>query len=171
MKTIFGANRVVPNTRTSLKSIKQRYVSGDGLNIGGKEIAEVLDGTTTQSTKITNAIRDGKIRVSVLGDELFERALGEGTDTVALAIGDKLYLRKSSSSIFSDSVHEGTHVLDYLDGFGVGGTKTRWQWEKRAYHYEQQYQKAIGTTPEFNSTNDMLMHIWMEYKNEIYNPY
>ena len=127
-----------------------------------------LDGVTTQSTKVADAIRNGEIKVSVLGDELFDRYFGSSQ---AMAQGNKIYLRRESEYLFSESVHEGTHVLDYLDGFGMGGSKTVWQWEKRAWFYERQYQKASGGNVEFDNVNDMLFNIYRNYDNVPYNPY
>lgn len=107
----------------------------------------------------------------MLGDELFERWLGEGRETVAVAVGNNIYLRRSSSSIFSDTVHEGTHARDYLDGFGLDTPKTVWQWEKRAFFYERQFQLSIDMKPEFSTSRDMMFHIWSNYGNDIFNPY
>ncbi len=70
----------------------------------------------------------------------------------------------------SDIVHEGTHALDYNRCYGWNGLP-RWAWEKRAYFYERQFQIAMGSRPDFATISDMLVHIWGNYKNEIYNPY
>jgi hypothetical protein len=149
--------------------------SSDGLlNVNGRDIAEALDGHTLQSTKIAEAIKSGDIQVSVLGDELFERAVlskSDPIDTVAMAYGNKIYLRRSSTNILSDTVHEGTHGLDYLNGFGLQSPKNVWDWEKRAFFYEHQFQKATGTKPDFASPKEMMQHIRENYQNEQYFPY
>ncbi|RNB65375.1 hypothetical protein EDM54_04065 [Brevibacillus borstelensis] len=139
-----------------------------GDNINKNNIIKALEGTTTQSTKIAQAIKNGDIKVSILGDELFDRYFGE---ELALAVGDKIYLRKSSGSLLSETVHEGTHALDFRNMYGFEGTKTEWQWEKRAWFYERQFQKATGGKVEFEKIEDMLMHIYLNYKNKPYNPY
>ena len=148
--------------------------SSDGLlNVNGRDIAQAIDGHTLQSTKIANAIRRGDIKVSVLGDEFFENAVlskGDPIDTVAMAASNRIYLRRSSANILTDAVHEGTHALDYLNGFGLNSSKKVWQWEKRAYFYENQFQKSTGTAPDFATPRDMMFHIWMNYKNEPYLP-
>ena len=162
---------VVANSAESLASIRGGARSADGLsNLNGRDLAAALDGQTLQSTKIAQGIKNGDIKVSVLGDELFERMVGK-PDEVAAAIGNKIYLRRSSSSLVSDTVHEGTHALDYLNGFGLNSTKTTWQWEKRAFFYERQFQLSTGAKPEFNSSSDMMFHIWSNYKNDVFNPY
>jgi len=45
--------------------------------------------------------------------------------------------------------------------YGFEGTKTEWQWEKRAWFYERQFQKATGGKVEFEKIEDMLMHIYL----------
>lgn len=45
-----------------------------------------------------------------------ESYLGCAPDTVAMQIGDQIYVRSSSTSLISDGVHEGTHAMDYLNG-------------------------------------------------------
>lgn len=165
-----GSGRVA-NSAESLASIRAGTRSADGLsNLNGRDLAAALDGQTLQSTKIAQGIKNGDIKVSVLGDELFERMVGK-PDEVAAAIGNKIYLRRSSGSLLSDTVHEGTHALDYLNGFGLNSTKTTWQWEKRAFFYEHQFQLSTGVKPDFNSQSDMMFHIWSNYKNDIFNPY
>jgi hypothetical protein len=146
--------------------------SSNGLsNANGRDIAKALDGVTTQSTKIAQAINSGEMRVSVLGDELFERMLGAGPETVASAIEDRIFLRRSSASILTDTVHEGTHALDYINDFGRKAPKRRWSWEKRAFYYERQYQITTGQKPEISTPNDLLDHISNNYENDIYYPY
>ncbi|GLR12983.1 hypothetical protein GCM10007907_17730 [Chitinimonas prasina] len=103
----------------------------DGLlNVNGRDIASAIDGVTGQSTAIAKPIRNGDLKVGILGDDLFERALGAKSNELAIATGNKLYLRRSSSSILTDTVHEGTNGLDYLNGYGLDMSKRRWQWEK-----------------------------------------
>ncbi|MCM3473328.1 hypothetical protein [Brevibacillus borstelensis] len=152
--------------QVDLAKIGAKAPTGD--NINKNNIIKALEGTTTQSTKIAQAIKNGDIKVSILGDELFDRYFGE---ELALAVGDKIYLRKSSGSLLSETVHEGTHALDFRNMYGFEGTKTEWQWEKRAWFYERQFQKATGGKVEFEKIEDMLMHIYLNYKNKPYNPY
>jgi hypothetical protein len=126
-------------------------------------LLEGLSGTTPQASKIASAIEEGGLKVNLLGDELFEKAFrkkgGTGDSGVAFAIGESLYLRKSSASILSDAVHEGTHGLDYLRGF-AGGT---YQWEKRAFFFERQFQLWTGMEPEYSTVAGMLHFLYIAY--------
>ena len=80
--------------------------------------------------------------------EMFQRAyrLRAGTldgvdDTVAFAYGRRIYLRGSSPSILTDTVHEGKHAIDFLDGF----TGTTQQWERRDQsHSIQQSEQSLA---------------------------
>ena len=91
-------------------------VTGEAHNYSRDDFIDALDGVTEQSTEIANGIKNGDIKMNVLGDELFESYLVVSSDTKAVAVGDQLYVRSSSETIFSDVVHEGTHVDDYLSG-------------------------------------------------------
>lgn len=106
----------------------------------------------------------------MLDDKLFENYLGVDKNTSGIAIRDLIYVRHKSNHILSDIVHEGTHALDYDNRFGSKGI-SRWVWEKRAYFYERQFQIATEGRVDFATISDMLVHIWGNYKNEIYNPY
>lgn len=49
--------------------------------------------------------------------EMFERRIyAVSGDTMAMLVGNQIYVRRGSASVFSDVVHEGTHVIDFLDG-------------------------------------------------------
>ena len=61
--------------------------------------------------------------------------------------------------------------MDFINGYGMDGTKSVWQWEKRAWFYERQYQKASGDFVEFDDVNDMLVNIYQNYDNVPFNPY
>ncbi len=152
----------------ALASLKPSSTSGGLLaNPTGRDLAAQIDGVTAQSTKIAEAIRSGDLKVSVLGDDLFERALGVDSSTTALMSGRKLYLRRNSDSITSDLVHEGTHGLDYINDFGVSIPKPRFSWEKRAFFQERQFQMMSGAKPDFATFGDMLSHIRTNYANDL----
>ncbi len=144
--------------------------SRNGNTYTKKEIISLIEGKTRQSTKIANALRAEKIKLNMLDDKLFENYLGVDKNTSGIAIRDLIYVRHKSNHILSDIVHEGTHALDYNRCYGWNGLP-RWAWEKRAYFYERQFQIAMGSRPDFATISDMLVHIWGNYKNEIYNPY
>jgi len=105
-----------------------------------------------------------------LGDDLFESYLGVDKSVVAKQVGNQIYVRNGSQSMLSDLVHEGTHMLDYNNSFGINGAST-WSWEKQAYFYERQFQIATGGKVEYETIDDMLVHIYSSYNRGIYNPY
>lgn len=76
------------------------------------------------------------------------------------ALGDNIYLNRKSASLLSDSVHEGTHALDFLDDVPYE------QWEKRAYMAERQFQKASGRRVDFESIDDMDRFIQGNYEGQ-----
>jgi len=127
-------------------------------------IADLSTGTI-QSQRIAQAMERGKIGVNILGDELFEKAyrfrggIGDPSVVDAFAYGQQIYLRRGSSDIFRDAVHEGTHALDYVSGFRGSNI----QWEKRAYFYERQFQLYKGRPTEFKRLTDILRHIKLVY--------
>jgi RHS repeat-associated protein len=134
------------------------------------DIIKLLDNKTMQSTKIANALKTGEIGLNVLNDDLFESYLGVDESVVAAQVNKQIYVRRGSQTIISDVVHEGTHVIDYINQFGINGL-SMWSWEKRAFFYERQFQIATGSYVEFSTIEDMLVHIYSNYKREIYNPY
>lgn len=79
-------------------------------NYTREDLISYIDGVTEESTAIANKIRNGTIKVNVLGDRLFEEYLGASPETVAMAVGNQIYLRNSSINIYSDMVHEGVHA-------------------------------------------------------------
>ena len=94
-------------TKGSAKIYKEGYQKSRDKGYTREQLVDFLDGKTTQSSVIADKIRKGEIRLSVLGDELFERAFGVNSDVVGVAIDNKIYLRRNSSTIHSDMVHEG----------------------------------------------------------------
>ena len=134
-------------------------------NITKDDILNFIDGVTEKSTEIAGKIREKKIGISILSDELFEKWTGMDSLTTALQVHDQIYLRRNSNpaSLFSSVVHEGTHVLDYLDDMPedmIG----RWPGEIRAYTEERLFQIAAGLPVDFETLEDMLVHIWMKYE-------
>lgn len=43
--------------------------------------------------------------------------------------------------------------------------------ERVRIFYKRQFQIAMGIRADFATISDMMVHIWGNYKNEIYNPY
>ena len=113
-------------------------------------------------------IRNKKIKINVLGDRLFEDYLGVSSDTLAVAVGDQIYLRRSSSSILSEIVHEGTHALDFINKIDVNVISS-WTGETRAYSAERKFQIASGGPVDFEKEEDMMTHIMKNYKSLLIN--
>ena len=134
-------------------------------NVTRDDILEALNGTTDKSTEIAEAIQDGRIGINVLGDELFENYLGLGPNTVAAELNGQIYIRRSSQSLYSDVVHEGTHALDYLSGVDER-TIASWTGEIRAYTAERDFQIQSGRTVQFPDIQDMMVHIWSFYSRD-----
>jgi hypothetical protein len=122
-----------------------------------------LSGKTQQGNRVAEGIKSGNISTNILSDELFEKAYklkgGDGSVPQAFAYGEQIFVRKSSSNLLSDTLHEGTHSLDYLNNFN-GNV---YQLEKRAYFYERQFQKAGGGQVEFETIDKMLGFIYANY--------
>lgn len=170
-----GLNREKPIDRRIHSANKNRLYSIGYLAQGTStftrdEIPGLIEGKTRQATKIARAIRNKKIELNFLGDKWFEEYLGVDNNVKGVAIDNKIYLRKNSNQLLSDIIHEGTHALDYINKFGFNGL-SQWAWEKRAYFYERQFQISTGIEVNHATIHDMLMHIWMNYKNNIYMPY
>ncbi|MBU5473134.1 pre-toxin TG domain-containing protein [Roseburia sp. MSJ-14] len=138
----------------SINEIKQSFTRED--------IITSLDGVTNKSTEIANAIRNKDIGINVLGDELFEKYLGCSSDTVAMQVGEQIYVRSSSVSLFSDIVHEGTHAIDYYNGIDENIIAS-WTGETTAYNAERLFQIESGMSVQFESEEDMMVHIWSNY--------
>jgi RHS repeat-associated protein len=134
----------------------------DGIADAAKTLEKVdiikdLASGTSQSKRIAEAMRNGDIGVNILGDELFENAYryfggkGNPKNVAAFARAEQTYLRKTSTNIFRDAVHEGTHALDYLQGIVAT--------EKRAYYFERSFQIFKNRLSEFDDLRDILRHI------------
>lgn len=149
------------NTKGSFKAQKTGYQK-NGKGIRDKDqLFNSVNGVTVQASEIVQNVISGKIKLTILGDRLFEEYLGEDEKTAGVAIGNRIYLRQSSVSIFSDFVHEGTHAMDYItkvwDKMNVV-TK-----EMRAYKQEHEFQKAAGIPLEFANEDEIRIHVYLNY--------
>jgi hypothetical protein len=139
--------------------------SGEGAFKTRASVIEKLIGVTKQSTKIAKAIATKKIRMSVLGDNVFDIAYAlrggtESTDTLgAFAVGDKIYLRSSSSDLLRDAVHEGTHALDHRSAF----SGRDFLWEMRAFSAERDFLLKKGLESQFEKKADIVKFINKAY--------
>jgi len=123
-------------------------------------IIEGIDKKTQTASQIAYAIRNGDIKINVLGDVLFNEYLGEKDSTLGVQVGKQLYVRASSLSILSDIIHEGVHVLDYI----AGKKSSRWDAEMRAYKAEREFQIVTNTKVDFPDMNELEVHVWMNYE-------
>lgn len=163
--------KIYTSVKNSVKRLKggtnSAYKLGNNVTISQsltrQDIINSLDGVTDQSTQIANAIKDGKIKINVLGDELFESYLGVSSNTTAMQVGNQIYMRRSSASIYSDVVHEGTHAMDFINNISQREISP-WPGEIRAYSAERLFQIKAGMPVQFATENDMLIHIWSNYK-------
>ncbi len=131
-------------------------------NYTKEDIITALDGVTEKSSEIADALRKKEIGINVIGDELFERYHGCGSDTVAIQVNEQIYVRNSSVSLLSDVVHEGTHALDYYNGISQKVISS-WTGETAAYSAERLFQLKSGGKVEFATEEDMMVHIWQNY--------
>lgn len=162
------AKRVLPRPRSSSQAAPEVLAKSGGMKgtLAGlttrEEIVDGLVGYTQQGNRVAAAIRNKKLGLNVMGDELFEKAYrlygGDGNLPLAFAVEKQLYLRRSNGTL-SELVHEGTHGLDHLNGF----SGTLYQWEKRAWFFERQFQKASRAPVDFEEVQDMLDHILFSY--------
>ena len=152
-------------TKGSSKVYRDGYQKNYGINYTREQLIDFLDGKTAQSSEIAIKIRNGEIKLSVLGDELFERAFGVNQDVVGIAIDDKIYLRRNSGTIYSDIVHEGTHAMDYLNGLPYDRISS-WEGEIKAYTAEHHFQKASGLAVEFANEDEIKVHVWSNYRKK-----
>ncbi|MBQ8708581.1 MAG: hypothetical protein IJ523_10885 [Succinivibrionaceae bacterium] len=151
------------STKGSSKKDKNRDHKSQRKHYTREQLIDFINGKTTISSAIADKILKGMIKISVLGDELFERALGVSSEVVGLAIDNKIYIRASSSTIYSDIVHEGTHAMDYLQGLPYEKISSR-DGEIRAYIAEHQFQKVSGLIVQFTNEDEIRVHVWLNYK-------
>jgi hypothetical protein len=158
--------RAGENVGDAVKAVEN---AGDAVeqltDVGKLDIAAELSKGLPQQQRIAKAINDGEIGVNILEKESFARQArsfgwrSDPEDLKGIAYKDQIYLRKGSTSLYSDAVHEGTHAIDYLDSFK--GPKQ--SWERRAYYYERQYQIYSNRGLDFETLPDMLQHIRKVY--------
>ena len=79
------------------------------------DLINYIDGITEESTMIATGIKNGSIKVNVLGDKLFENYLGTSSNTVAMAVGNQIYrfFTFSSGILIKEQTCTGQQQLDY----------------------------------------------------------
>lgn len=121
-------------------------------------------------------MKDGKIKVNLLGDELYNKYYDPNkvAHCEFASNGEiNLYLRRNSATLFEDAVHEGVHGMDMYNKFGTNPLLTTKTWEFRAYQAEGDFQRAIGKTVQYPTGQSIMNHITDNYSNAdlIFNPY
>lgn len=142
---------------------KYGVLRGLNKNYTKEELLSDLRNVTEGSTEIAKMIEGKKIKLSVIGDELFERYLGADKNIIALQIGNNIYVRKSSETILSDIVHEGTHAKDFFIGVPQSTISSRIG-EMKAYTEEHNYQKKKYGKTVFSSVDEIKVHVYNNYK-------
>ena len=128
---------------------------GPYANYTREELLEALDGVTDISTEVANQIRCGEIKINVLGDELFDASCPlECVGTSAYFKEGQIYVRRNSTSLLSDLVHEGKHALDYNNFIA----QTTYQAEFSAYKAEQSFQIEKNFPVDFTNDDEILVH-------------
>lgn len=75
----------------------------------------------------------------------------------------KNIIARAASSRISNVVHEGTHAIDFLQEISQKIISSRVE-EYKAYNAEGLFQIEAGMPVDFMSEDDMLVHIWSNYK-------
>ena len=127
------------------------------------EIIAELMGVTEVSDTVARLINEGKIRITLLSDELFESYLGKSRDVGGTQKGNMIYLRRSVENLFSTVVHEGTHVLDFYKGVPQNEIGS-FSGEAQAYINEHAFQKEKGQKLEHENIDDIKIFVAMNYK-------
>ena len=134
-----------------------------------QSVVRGLMGHTAQGDEIAAGIECGNIRLNVLGGELFEKAyrLRGGTETIApraFQWANSIYVRRGSSHLLSDVVHEGTHAMDVIFRLvKVPYDTNPYIWEQRAHDAAREFEMAIRGVVEFPKIEEMMRHIFRRY--------
>jgi YD repeat-containing protein len=162
-------SRSIGNSAPGIKnSLNLSGSASRPVSLTRESIVGGLTGFTQQGNRVAAGIRNGDIQINVLSDQMLQKAYalygGQGAAPQAFQVGRGVYLNKTSNSLLTDTVHEGTHVLDEVGGLvRVDYNLNPYAWEKRAFFYERQFQLAKGETPEFSSIQEMLDFIYRVY--------
>jgi Domain of unknown function (DUF4157) len=164
-------NKVAKGALSNRKSEGLRQFAAKGSKdsrLSRTKITDNLTGLTQQGNRVADGIKSGKVKINVLGDELFDRAYaskgGWGSSPQAFALKEQIYVRRGAPNLLSDIVHEGTHALDnFHKNVKVPYGNNPYPWEKRAFFYERQFQLAGGGTVEFETVHEMLDFIHESY--------
>ena len=150
--------------------------SSDSIVKGLSEVDRVgilrgMEGITEHADAVVRGIENGKIKLSIVGDELFKKAWEKywieaqgwapALDTLVQGFqwGTKIFVRRDAIDIASTIVHEGRHVFDDLR---VLSTYAR---ELNAYLDQFYFEFARGLNRRFEDLPDLLQWVMSEYGN------
>lgn len=153
---------IVLNDDGSISALKVGDLNRTVQNYTRDEILDLLDGVTPKSTEIAYKLRNEQIGLNVISDDLFDRYYNMPPEVLGFQKGDQIYVRRSSPTIISDVVHEGTHVIDYVNGMDQNVISS-WTGEIRAFREERLFQINSGIPLQFSTEDDMMIHIWANY--------
>ncbi|WP_299713081.1 hypothetical protein [uncultured Tenacibaculum sp.] len=160
------------------------------------DIVTNLNGVTNQSTKITQAIKKGRIQKKVLDDDLFNfYYLHFGGDpkyyASAMEFESIMYFREITpvDKFFNEIVHEGTHALDRYNGIiddydelykitkdliykenkienYIKDLNLEELVEFRARFFEREFQIVTNQKPDYNNLEEMIKFIKKNYNKK-----
>lgn len=151
-------------TKGSAKTKIVGYLRGKQLIRDKQQLIDGVFGVTKQASDIVNNLKSKKIRLTILGDELFESFLGLTAETAAYTVDNHMYLRMSTLNGLSDLIHEGTHALDHISG--KARKNTRVNNEIRAYKMEHEFQKAAGIKLDFENEDEIRVFVYLNYNRK-----
>lgn len=146
------------------KETNSNHTQSVTISLRKSDIINALMGVTEASSIVAELIKDKKIGVNILGDELFEATLDKNIDAKSISgyqERNQIRLRRSALKGYSNFVHEGTHAYDYLQG---KITPSSLKGELRAYSNEHEYQIKKGEHIDFKDSDEILVHIKLNYK-------
>ncbi len=133
-------------------SDRVNYISRNGI------IRELM-GVTIESTIVANGIKDKKMSLNILGDNLFDYYVTPDRTIVGRHDDGKIYVRRSSIDLISTIFHEGIHALDYINGIEYDSINS----ELKAYRAEHDFQKAGRRKIEHATDDDIRVHVHRYY--------
>jgi len=159
---VVPVDRMAKGARRADVTAVDKAARAGGVTRGKADIIDEIGGSTQQADRLIEAVNGKRVKVNILGDELFDKAYrskGGVRSGQAFQFKDQIYLRSSSADIYTDFIHEGTHALDHISGRKRLSYHSR---EIRAYYYERQFQMTTGRELEHSTLQDMMLFInWM----------
>ena len=127
--------------------------------ISRNEILRELTGVTDDSSQVADRIKNKRISLNILGDDLFDYYVTPDRTVVGRHDEGKIFLRRSAVNLISSILHEGVHAMDYFKGIKYDSIKS----ELKAYRSEHVFQQLSGRKTEFNSDDEIIVHVYNKY--------